>query len=311
MIPIKQYFSENDRKALYALLAKRKQGKIPLLKSLIKDKKEHQFRSDLYGNDFIKEQLLAFFHGKCAYCEDFMGNEKINGKPDWDWETEHYRPKAGVAEHATHSGYYWLAYECTNLLLACNACNHWSRKGNHFPIEVEGNRLTEVDFIENENLIIDSLNIYLPHFQLEQPILLNPVIDTPKDFLEFFADGTVRGKNHRGDVSIQIYGLDRQTLRTKRKKIVDRIRKSLAFNVKILGQNRNEQTLTHIVSFYLKQLSDEIQNPKSDFIAFRCAVLEHFEHFILLNENEIVMNEPFVIPHQAALLKVYLQLRGV
>ena len=235
MIPIKKYFDEADRKALYDTLANRKQEKKLLLVHLIQHKNKHNFNSSLYGNNAIKVKLLSFFHGKCGYCEDFMGNEKIAHKPDWDWQIEHYRPKAKVFEDPLHGGYYWLAYECTNFLIVCPICNGLRRKGDKFPIAVGAIRLTGVHFIENNSLKTDVCSLFHPIFETEKPLLINPVIDKPKDFIAFFADGTMKGKNERGDESIRIYGLDRQVLTIRRKKIVDNIRKNIAREIKLLA----------------------------------------------------------------------------
>ena len=66
------------------------------------------------------------FFGKCAYCEDRI----VSTQPG---DIEHYRPKGCVTNEdgsrvmvdanggkkVPHPGYYWLAYEWTNLLYAC------------------------------------------------------------------------------------------------------------------------------------------------------------------------------------------------
>src|SRR4051794_33084035 len=60
----------------------------------------------------FKPHLLQLFHGKCSYCEsDFRSVDK--------GEVEHYRPKRRVSEDRTHPGYYWLAFDPSNFLLAC------------------------------------------------------------------------------------------------------------------------------------------------------------------------------------------------
>src|SRR5207244_3555440 len=69
----------------------------------------------------LKELFLnELFHKKCAYCEG-----KVSGH--FPLDAEHYRPKKEVTEGRTrlggHPGYFWLAYEWYNLLLACRDCN--------------------------------------------------------------------------------------------------------------------------------------------------------------------------------------------
>ena len=313
MIPIKKYFTEADRKALYDTLANRKQDGKPLLVHLIQHGNKHRFNSNLYGSDVIKDKLLAFFHGKCGYCEDFMGNEKIAHKPDWDWQVEHYRPKANVLEDRSHGGYYWLAYECTNFLIVCPICNSLRRKGDKFPIVVNTIRLTGVHFIENGHLKTDICSLFQPIFETEKPLLINPVIDKPKDFLAFFADGTIGGKNERGDESIRIYGLDRKVLTIRRKRIVDNIRKGIAREIKLLAYiqdvNLKSQKIKESIQHHTKGLLKEIKNPESTFIAFRCAILAHFDTFIIMNENS-VGEKPFIMPERKALLNAYLDIKN-
>lgn len=69
------------------------------------------FRGDIYGHQSVKRQLIADQHGKCCFCETKIG-------PDGD--VEHFRPKAawcqGDGEPLNWPGYYWLAYEWSNLL---------------------------------------------------------------------------------------------------------------------------------------------------------------------------------------------------
>jgi hypothetical protein len=317
MVPIKKYFDEADRKALYALLSTKKQEGITLLDSLLIQKNKHTFRSDLYGNDGVKNKLLLFFHGKCAYCEDFMGNVRIIGKPYWDWQIEHYRPKAGVTEDSKHKGYYWLAYECTNFLIVCPVCNSLRYKGNRFPILSKKGaiRLKDTHFIKNKKLEIGICTIYNPIFDIEKPILLNPVIDSPKDFIQFLKDGTIEGKNERGEESIKIYGLNRQTLCLKRKEIIDSIRNNMALTLKttysIQGVEPNNQVFKNIINHHLKQLRDDIMTPESTFIAFRCAIFVNFDSFVITNDNGIGNAEKsFIMPFSKALLNAYLEIKN-
>ena len=98
--------------------------------------------SDLYKRKSIKDQYFFAagppFYGKCAYCEAPIRDYQHG-------DVEHFRPKAGVTdengqpvclfdeqgqvqigadgEPVKHPGYYWLAYEWTNLLPTCVKCN--------------------------------------------------------------------------------------------------------------------------------------------------------------------------------------------
>jgi hypothetical protein len=80
----------------------------------------HRPSRGVYGHDHVRAALEKLFCDKCAYCES-----KIT--PGFAWEVEHFRPKKSVAERPDHPGYYWLAYEWTNLLPSCTLCNQRRR----------------------------------------------------------------------------------------------------------------------------------------------------------------------------------------
>jgi hypothetical protein len=147
-------------------------------------------------------------------------------------------------------------------------------------------------------------------FRSDLPLLLNPVIDEPSDFIEFCADGMVIGKNDRGKKSIEIYGLDRQQLNIRRKAIVDRIRDSIALTVTLHAQNLDKHFFINIIKHYLIQLIKDIDNPKSTFIAFRHTVLNKFDHFIITNREHNGDNVPFEMPFQVELLNAYQSIKN-
>jgi len=76
---------------------------------------------DHWNESDVRGALHAMQGFACAYCHREL--EATRGTVD------HLRPKRG----GPPSGYFWLAYEFANLLLACTWCN--SRKGDQFPVE--------------------------------------------------------------------------------------------------------------------------------------------------------------------------------
>jgi hypothetical protein len=139
----------------------------------------------------LKWHLFDLFHGKCAYCE-------VKPTGAYSGDVEHFRPKGKVDEDPDHPGYYWLAYEVSNLLPSCAYCNQYhNSKLTHFP--VEGKHGREPDSV-----------------QAEQPLLLNPynrAID-PFQHLEFNEHGITSSRNASklGETSRRIYYLDRPGL---------------------------------------------------------------------------------------------------
>lgn len=94
------------------------------------------FDGALYAHRTVRQALERAQHAKCGYCE-------ARSSP---LDVEHYRPKGSVrqarGEAEQRPGYYWLAYEWSNLLLACVLCNQVRQdstgmptgKGSLFPL---------------------------------------------------------------------------------------------------------------------------------------------------------------------------------
>ena len=193
-----------------------------------------------------KEDILERFGGRCAYCESLI-------KADQPGDVEHYRPKGAVetlvlpastaeakqtlvrttdhgeetlvrktvevkfanGSRGPHPGYYWLAYEWSNLLPACTACNRAQNRNGHFVgkemvFAVEG----------------DANALRPTAVKRRRPLLINPNEDDPSDDLELegetgvlspkrLADGTL---SRRGTTTIALLDLNRTELVAQRKR---------------------------------------------------------------------------------------------
>jgi hypothetical protein len=114
-----------------------------------------------------REDLLGLFRGKCAFCEIPVTTEGIT----------HFRPLRDAFDLTGKSSpehYYWLAYEWSNLYLACSVCIR--NKGNRFP--VLGSRAP-------------SGTPWAKLQKQERPILLDPCLDLPEEHLVFGDKGYV------------------------------------------------------------------------------------------------------------------------
>jgi hypothetical protein len=151
----------------------------------------------------LKQHLIDMFHGKCGYCEALFATTSFG-------DVEHYRPKGRVSEDKNHKGYYWLAYNPTNYLPACQLCNEPAKR-DHFPID--GIRASsEGDALE-----------------AEVPLLLNPYTDCYEEHLEFLPTsyvspageppkfpGDVIGKTKKGTYTISTMEIYREPIRQAR-----------------------------------------------------------------------------------------------
>lgn len=156
-------------------------------------KRPIKFDSKIWAE--LKWHIFGLFFNKCAYCE-------CKVLPGAFGDVEHYRPKGKVDEDEEHPGYYWLAYDITNLLPSCEPCNRARAKMNHFPVEGRHARAPQ-------------------ELAAEQPLLLNPYDRTvnPFEHLKFGAAGEVltnRGSS-KGENSRIFYHLNRPNLSEARR----------------------------------------------------------------------------------------------
>lgn len=196
-----------NKPSVIAELAKIVNGKTDLIRPKVY---KGEYKRDGKTESSVRDKLNIYYYTKCAYCE-------MHCKA----EIEHYRPKLGVAEDNTHSGYYWLCYEWSNLLPSCRYCNTEGGKGTKFPIN--GYRVTHppVDaagklesikcIAKNDPLILENAN------------LLHPEIDDPTTFLGFESDPEKKGikiigvdAQQRGSETIRICNLNREYAKLSR-----------------------------------------------------------------------------------------------
>lgn len=167
--------------------------------------KSFKFAPALYGHVSVKEALRKAQHGKCAYCE-----AKILHIADGD--VDHFRPKARCRQAAgaplLHPGYYWLAYEWGNLLLACTRCNQRCKR-DIFPLKLPARRARN----------------HQHDVSIEEPLLLNPAEEDPGLFIGFRQEVAyaVRG-NRRGKSTIEVLQLNRPDLAERRRDWLEKVR---------------------------------------------------------------------------------------
>lgn len=182
--------------------------------------KPAEFNRDLYGGTEPKVALEELFHRKCAYCESPLD--------ELGFDVEHYRPKGRVKEAPSHPGYYWLAYEWSNLFPSCRACN---RKLKDHPSYTDAHLGTAAGKLDQFPVKQPAARVTSPADDLnaEEPLLLNPCVDNPEDYLAYGLIGSivaVRG-DERAAASIEVFHLGRKRLRDRRKKRLRELRSVL------------------------------------------------------------------------------------
>lgn len=158
--------------------------------------RKFKIKQPIYGDTTVKETLIKVQYDKCCFCE-----RKVSaGEPG---HIEHYRPKGGYkkddATKLVKPGYYWLAYDFSNLYFSCNRCNS-SYKKNYFPLADETQRATN----------------HTANIANEDPLIINPSIDASPHLI--FKREKVKSKNNsvKGKETIKRTGLNRKLLSQER-----------------------------------------------------------------------------------------------
>ncbi|HWU90237.1 MAG TPA: hypothetical protein VN253_23395 [Kofleriaceae bacterium] len=159
--------------------------------------KKIEFDRSVYAHESVKEALLEMQHEKCAFCE---GKPLPHGYGD----VEHFRPKGEVRQDddddPKRPGYYWLAYDWSNLLFACQLCNQRHKK-SLFPLADPAQRAqTHRDTVAHE-----------------APLFIDPSTEDPRKHISYREHVPIAiGGNARGERTIGALGLRRAELNADR-----------------------------------------------------------------------------------------------
>lgn len=146
----------------------------------------------VYKDATVFKQLREDFKDQCAYCES-----KLDFATSY-FPVEHYRPKTAYKtlddKKDKCPGYWWLAYEWSNLLLSCQVCNTY--KSTYFPLADEAKRDIPNKKIEDED-----------------PLILSPVDDNPYEHIVFRCEyALAKDGSPKGQTTIDKCKLNRPEL---------------------------------------------------------------------------------------------------
>lgn len=155
------------------------------------------FDSNIYGHDSVKDALVILQNKKCCFCESRITHISYG-------DVEHFRPKAGFSQDEADQfhkpGYFWLAYDWSNLLLSCQLCNQ-RYKRSFFPLK---NPAKRCKFNRSYSIA------------REEPLFINPSEIDPINHITFHLE-IPRGKTSEGQTTIKYLGLDREDLNEMRR----------------------------------------------------------------------------------------------
>lgn len=175
-----------------------------------RDFKSTDFTSEIYGHKTVKSLLLKIQHGKCCFCEQ----KRPHGR---EGDVEHFRPKTGYQidseSELIKPGYYWLAYDFSNLFYACKVCNQEYKK-NYFPLVDEKKRAVS----------------HKKKWQKENNLILHPEFDEPSDHIEFVEEiAKPKEGSAKGKATIEFVGLNDPKLAEERLKYLKPLKILSAF----------------------------------------------------------------------------------
>lgn len=212
-------------------------------------KSKFSVNKNIYGHETVKKALKAAQHDKCCFCE----------RKTEVGDVEHYRGKGGYQQDETETlqfpGYYWLAYDWKNLFFSCETCNR-SYKRNFFPLENPDERATS----------------HLDDLSLERPIIINPAVDDPEEFIEFYGHlPKATNGNRKGSETIKRTGLDRP--------FIDDRRRNHYTILKTIFQAANNPDLPKTERDSLLDLITESSKISCEYAAMiRCAIKNGFRY---------------------------------
>jgi uncharacterized protein (TIGR02646 family) len=164
-----------------------------------------EFNAKIYGHATVKRLLVKAQHDKCCYCESKVTHISSG-------HIEHFRPKGGVRQRPADAlekpGYFWLAYEWTNLLFCCELCNSRYKK-NLVPLAKAGTRARGPAH----------------DVAAEQPLFIDPSREDPEVHIGFREEYpfAINGSS-RGDATWRALGLDREELAELRRDYLTMVR---------------------------------------------------------------------------------------
>lgn len=230
--------------------------------------------------------LRVLFHGKCAYCEDEVGD---------DMDVEHFRPKGGVTGDPGHPGYWWLAHTWENLLPSCTPCNQSRRQ--HLVTEL----MTEAEFLALQSrqakfsygkanqFPIDGVRAtYGSPLTTERPHLIDPTAEDPEPFFKWsdlgpysvvLANTDEPWVGTRALASISVFALNRLKLVQSRTRILNELRYQASRTIEELEEDMVLGGSPKSVERALKRVREmrRMQAPNMPYSSMVKAYVDSFE----------------------------------
>lgn len=251
------------------------------------------FNDNYYNHDKVKKELNDIYGNKCAYCESLL---EISGYKRID----HYRPKEKIKDiHGNklnnHKGYFWLAYEWSNLVPCCEICN--GAKSDYFPLLEVESRVSDFhidipfptippddDWKEYWQSWRECWNPMAYPLSNEKRLLLNPELDEVEKYFYYMIDGRIQSDEIEGIISIKIYDLNREPLQFERKKVIDLYYDKLLEYIDDYLEDKNEVRFRQKITGKILEKVIEKDAKEDKFHGLKNYMILNFENIFLRNE---------------------------
>lgn len=213
----------------------------------------------------ILPDLLKKTNNKCAYCESELNLSSAT--------IDHFRPHYVAADRngkISSEHYWWLTFNWNNLIPACQECN--TTKKNYFPTYRQ--RAT-VRYSGKETL-----------YNKEYPVFIDPDFENPETYFYYDRKGNILTETERGQITIDLLGLNRTELVRSRKLVAVELDYTLE-ELKTIGMfNSNDKSKQDELKGILHRLEANFNSSEIPYLGMR-------RSFIRLYLNEIIKSGSF------------------
>ncbi|WP_422104863.1 AAA family ATPase [Winogradskyella sp.] len=198
-------------------------------------KRSHTQEENLITEHRIETILRDEFNGKCAFCEQQVDRKNL-------YPLNHrLRPRRSAKNlngEVAPDHYYWYTYEWKNLYLICNECNE--HKSTFFPVK---------SFRADSNIEIEQVD------RVEERLFIDPCTEDPEEHFYYEDDGSIQSRTRIGQVTIELFQLNRISLKNRRKVLVKKLLSSNSIT-SISSMNLNEEFIGLKRFFLRKKISE-------------------------------------------------------
>lgn len=241
--------------------------------------KRKVYRGDILDENSPVYNLRQKYLHKCGYCERYCSRPQV----------EHHRPKGSVStDNGLENGYYWLAYEWTNLVASCSDCNERPYKGSRFPINDIRKTIVPTTGTDVE---LENFHYSSDYLSSENPLLIHPEFTKNiSSHFYFTTEGEIIHLSQLGETSIDVYGLSRDDLNLWRKKVYKaQFNKFNKIVRDLLRYGLNDDVQSDFEDF-IKDLAIEAKDENLEYTLYNKYMFDHIDDFFVNTQQDDIQN---------------------